>query len=346
MYVSARKKKRGCQFWAFEGQNPPDPSNVNDNNNGGGGTPPGTDPNSGANPTNNPPAGNPGTPNPNPGTPDPANSNNSEDFKVKYGDDTPLDALLEQFPEFKGNKTLARYKNVGEMIKGFTELDSKVGTMISLPDKDASEEEKSAALDKIYQKLGKPESADKYELPAEVPEGLQFNETLQKKYKDFAHKNNFTAAQAKAAQDFWNQELGETLKEFSANQRIAEETNLSEQVSSLKAAWGSEYKTRTQIAVNTTRSLLSKETRDFLDKTGLGNNANFIKDMYDISKKFSGDSTPITGGNNIQGETYDTLTSEAMKIKQDPIWQNDPVKRDRIKYLDTRRAELKYEKKD
>jgi len=343
-YDGIFKRKRGMLLWAYN--NPPgDGNNPGD---GGGGT----DPGSGGGEPNPPGEGAPGDGNTPPaddkgtgGTGDNSDSGDSDDsLNIKYGDDTPIDKFLEAYPQFKDNGSIKRYKNVGELLKGFTELDSKMGNMIALPGEDASDEEKNAAMDKIFQKLGKPESADKYELSSDVPDGLQFNEELQKDFKQFAHENNFTAAQAAAAQKFWNDKMGTTLEEHQRNQRIAEETNAQTQAKELKGMWGSEYKTRTQIAINTAKSLLSQDMLDYLDETGLGNNAKFIRDMYNISKKFSGDGPPKGPGGGGGGEDYDSLTSEAMSIKKEKDWHLDPVKKKRVQEIDTKRAELRFEK--
>ena len=268
-----------------------------------------------------------------------------EIVKLKYSDDTPVETFLSQFPEYKDNKTITRYKSVGDLLKGLTELDSKIGTMVSLPGENASEEEKTAAFDKIFQKLGKPVSSDSYDLSENVPEGLEFNADLQKTFKEFAHKNNFTTEQAKAAQEFWNNQMGTTMEQHQRNQLIAGETNAETQVTELKTNWGSEYKTRTQIALNTAKQLLSQDTLIYLDETGLGNNAKFIQDFYNISKKFSGDGPPKDPMNFGDEDSFDSLSSESLKIKSEKNWQNDPMKVKRVKELDTRRAELLYEKK-
>ena len=52
--------------------------------------------------------------------------------------------------------------------------------MINLPGDDASDEEKKIAMDKIFQKLGKPESADNYELNKDV---------IRDKQKEYYQKN-------------------------------------------------------------------------------------------------------------------------------------------------------------
>jgi len=265
--------------------------------------------------------------------------------EIKYSDNTPIETLFKQYPEYKDTNTINKYKTVKDLLEGHKELSSKIGDMISLPKEDASEEEKTAALEKIYHKLGKPESPDKYELSNDVPEGLQLNENLQKNFKDMAHKIHLTKSQATALQDFHNNSISEILSLHNTNTELENEKSVEIQVKELKNVWGSEFKTRTQVAINTSKQLLSAETLEYLDKTGLGNNANFIKDFYNISKQFSGDKAPILPTIVDDENNLAALETECLTLRKDSTLKNDKVKQARLKDLTERRAAIKYKEK-
>lgn len=262
-------------------------------------------------------------------------------IKIQYSNETPISTLFEQFPEYKEDATINKYKTVGEFLKGHKELNSKLGTMIALPKETATEEEKTEILNKIYQQLGKPEKPDGYELSKDVPEGLQLNEQLQATFKETAHKLNLTAAQAKGLQDFHNS----AMKELLTDSAISAEKDATIQVAELKTTWGADYKDRTQIAINTAKQLLSAETLAYLDKTGLGNNANFVKDFYKISSKFSGEKPLINPGNPSPENDAASLEAEARKLRRDPDFARDKTKQQRLNEINQRRAELLYEQK-
>lgn len=263
----------------------------------------------------------------------------------KYSSDSndlPISELLEKYPELKDSTSLTKYKTVKELLEGHQNLDSKIGTMISLPKEDASEEEKALAYDKIYKKLGKPENIDGYELSKEVPDGTILNEELQVNFAKTALDLHLTKDQAQKLQAFHNASMKSILDSYNKNAEIEAETNVSTQIASLKETWGAEYKTKTQIAMNTAKSLLSKETLEYLDKTGLGNNSKFIQDFYNISKKFESDTLPIKPETFNTETELATLEADALKLRKDPDLSRSPEKLKKLKELSTRIGEIKF----
>lgn len=89
--------------------------------------------------------------------------------------------------ELKNNgdvmKQLAKFKEVGDLAKSYSELEKKLGKSIAKPGDDASDEEKQA----FFEKLGKPSSAEGYSIADENA----------KEFREIAFKNNLTDEQAK-----------------------------------------------------------------------------------------------------------------------------------------------------
>lgn len=97
-------------------------------------------------------------------------------------------AWMEQLPEEyrtgDNAKQFAKFAKIADMAKAYSELESKTGNMVTLPAEGTSAED----LQKFYEKLGKPATADEYEMP---DESADF-------FKKIAYDNNLTKAQAKA----------------------------------------------------------------------------------------------------------------------------------------------------
>lgn len=91
-------------------------------------------------------------------------------------------------------------KGVGDAVKLAREQDKLLGNAIRVPGKDAKPEEVEAYLNK----LGRPETADKYELapPEKLPEDLPYDGERAKSFKDLAHKLGLTQQQAKSIHDW------------------------------------------------------------------------------------------------------------------------------------------------
>ena len=88
--------------------------------------------------------------------------------------------------------TAQKYKTLGEFVKAHGEVQSKLGTALFMPGKDASDEDKA----KFFERLGRPKSAELYKAP-EV-EGVSFDEGRQRAFFDAAHGIGLTQGQVEA----------------------------------------------------------------------------------------------------------------------------------------------------
>ena len=89
-------------------------------------------------------------------------------------------------------ETASRYKTLGDLVKGNSELREQVSKALFIPAKDASDEDKA----KFFERLGRPKSAQLYKAP-EV-DGVSFDEDRQKAFFDAAHGIGLTQGQVEA----------------------------------------------------------------------------------------------------------------------------------------------------
>src|SRR5947209_19762841 len=88
---------------------------------------------------------------------------------VTDGSDAPKDNQPQDWragldPAIAKDPSLASIKDVGALAKGYIEGQKFVGGSIRLPNDKMKPEETEKAWNDIYGKLGRPESADKYDL--------------------------------------------------------------------------------------------------------------------------------------------------------------------------------------
>lgn len=265
-------------------------------------------------------------------------SNEDKDL-FRYSEATPMSEFLKDYPQYAENPNFNKYKTIKAFAEGHEALLSKLGSSVTIPNQDSTPEQ----WNDFYNKLGRPESADKYEFEDKLPDGLEIDEKLDSDYRDLAYKIGLTATQAQELRAFYN---GAVEAAYIANQKSVQ-TSLAEthekNVNEIKEMWGADYKAKAKIAMNTARAVLSQKTLDYLDATGLGNNAALVKDFYELSKRFSGDTHLVDGeGIHKQPQTLDSMNSEAMKILRTPGWQNDPVLKNRYEELTQQRGDLIY----
>lgn len=99
--------------------------------------------------------------------------------------------FLETLPEeLRANPSMTKFKDVGALAKSYIELQSKAGSdpeyLLKLP--------KDGAIgDEVFNKLGRPEAADKYSVPQ--VEGFSFNDDFVGQARQSLHKSGLSDKQ-------------------------------------------------------------------------------------------------------------------------------------------------------
>jgi hypothetical protein len=156
--------------------------------------------------------------------------------------------------ELRSDSSLQDFKDVGSLAKSYVNAQQMIGSSVRIPSQDASQEQRDEfyaklsqidgvaripeegnqeAIDAFYNKMGRPESADKYNLGLE--EG-QANEERVAEFSELAHQIGLTNSQAKALAQHEAQKAAMSAEQFQDSRTSAE--------SSLKEAWGSDYNNR------------------------------------------------------------------------------------------------------
>jgi len=137
-------------------------------------------------------------------------------------------------------------------VKSYQELEKFRGadekSLIKLP-KDFDEE---GALDPIYDRLGRPESADKYEI--KLPEGIPIDEARLSAFKEAAHKLGLNNKQAAALADLDVQYTLQHLEKSNAEEKQKQEA----EYEALKKEWGSNAAEREELSRRGLRAVLPK----------------------------------------------------------------------------------------
>ena len=240
---------------------------------------------------------------------------------------------MESLPEdLRGEASLANYKSLEGMTKSLISAQKMVGKdKIVVPSEHTTDEE----WGEIYNKLGRPESADKYEFsPVEnLPEGMPYSQESEQAFKQIAHEAGLTAKQAGMVRDKFN-----ALQIEQFNGVKGEADNLKETaVQALKNEWGNSFDSKISKA---------KEKLASIDKDGkleglfadpkIGNNPDLIKLLVTLTESTMEDSV-VEGLNksvpaNAKGELdkimadpayfdkespkHGTLVAEAFKLRQ------------------------------
>lgn len=145
----------------------------------------------------------------------------------------------------------------------------------------------------VYAKLGRPESAEGYELP--LPEGDSGE--FAKQTSEWMHKAGLNKQQAQALATNWN--------EYQAQQAQAQQTAIKQQaesdLSSVRQEWGADFDANKSVMAKAFNTFAPPEFVEMLDKSGLINNPVIAKMFLKIGSAINEDQSVAIPKNSPQG---------------------------------------------
>lgn len=182
------------------------------------------------------------------------------------------------------------WQSPADILNSYRALEKFQGgskNLLELPGVDAEPE----AWDQVYNKLGRPESPDKYEL--NMPENG--DEQLANWFKETAHKTGLTAKQAQSLFESYNELVGNQTAEMQA--MTAQQSE--QQIGELKKEWGQAFDTQIDAGRRAAQALGYDEAKlsDIEQKLGTGE---MLRLFASIGSKMGEDSF-VDGGRSDSG---------------------------------------------
>lgn len=213
------------------------------------------------------------------------------------------DALPE---DVKSDPSLGSIMDIASLAKSYVHGQKMIGRdKIVIPDKFATDDD----WKKVYQKLGLPESVDKYEFKA--PESV--DPDFLKGFKEVAVNNGILPKQAEKLFEFYDKQVSK----LNENQEAMAKKNYEDAVNGLKQEWGQAYGRKLQAASGVFNKLSDENTKKFFTESGFGNNPTVIKLFANIAEQL-GEDKFIDASN--QGSLG--LTPQEAQIKINEIFGN------------------------
>jgi len=210
--------------------------------------------------------------------------------------------------EYRTNPNIEKFTEIDALAKSYINAVSMIGTdKIPLPGKTATDEQ----WNEVYNKLGRPESADKYKLELKT-DVAQVDENAIKGFAENAHKLGLNNKQAQGILEFYKSTLEQSAKE----QNVSMESAQANAANELRKEWGRSYDENLQKAASLAKNYLEPELLDtpLRDGSRLGDNPKIIKAFAEIAKVMSEDkilgaeSTSINQPRDIEKEITDLTT--------------------------------------
>lgn len=179
---------------------------------------------------------------------------------------------------------------------------------VVIPGEKATEEE----LNAFYQKLGRPESADKYEI--KLPEGQQLDEGFAKGFKETAFKSGLSPKQVAGLAEWY----GGAAKAAVEASQAAQLNEVRESINAYAQKLGGDekYKARVDEARVAVRALATPELNEFLQKSGMGSRPEMIEFFAQLKGMMSEDKIRDGTGVSFQGEDPAVLQREIEDLEK------------------------------
>lgn len=238
------------------------------------------------------------------------------------GDETWVAGL-----QIEDNRTLVeakQWKSIDDAIKSYRDLEAHASKAVKVPGADAAAEEWNA----FYDKLGRPDSPDKYELKLNteaVPQDFPYDEQSAIEFRTWAHEAGLTPHQAQILHDKF---VAHQAGGFSSmrEQAVQAEGNAHREIVS---QWGDPdtdgYKHNLEYA---SRAISQLGLKDSLVKGGILSpqgavlDANVAFALSKVGKEMYGeDSTHTNAGGSLSNpfsEEHFNLTQQGKLIRSDP----------------------------
>ena len=218
---------------------------------------------------------------------------------------------------YRNDPNIQKFTEIDALAKSYINATRMIGQdKVVIPTNNSTEDQ----WNEVYDKLGRPESAEKYKLEAKS-EVVPIEETAVKQFAENAHKLGLNNKQAQGILEFYKNSMEQTAKQT----QIDAETAQAQAQQVLRQEWGKSYDANIQKAASLAKANMKAEVLDLPMKDGsrLGDNPDIIKGFAKIADMLSEDKIISTESENVnQGRDYDSEISQIINDKTGPYWNS------------------------
>lgn len=186
--------------------------------------------------------------------------------------------------EYRADPSLKDFTSADELAKAYKNTKSMLGNRVPLADRDDPDFE--AKQNELFQKLGRPDTSDQYQLnEVEGSDRLAINEEVMKGLMDKGHELGLSQRQMAGLHEAYLQgQLGE-LDRFEAGQKQAVEDGINE----LKQEYGAAFPDKVAAANDVLNEYGSEDLKTLLNDTGLANSPEVVRLLANVAHHLKGD---------------------------------------------------------
>ena len=250
--------------------------------------------------------------------------------------DTPVSPTTETQPvaktwkeaiseEFRNDPNIEKFTEIDALAKSYINATQMIGKdKVAVPNKNSTEDQ----WNEVYDKLGRPESADKYSLNAKS-EVVPIDDNAIKQFAENAHQLGLNNKQAQGILEFYKNNM----EGMAQQAKVDTETAQAQSTQELRQEWGREFDSNIKKAGALAKANMNPEILDMQLKDGmrLGDHPEIIKGFAKIAGMMSEDKIVSTESENLSSNTdVETEISDIMNNKDGPYWNKSHPDHDKM----------------
>ena len=227
--------------------------------------------------------------------------------------------------ELRNDPNISKFTELEALAKSYVNATRMIGQdKVAVPNNNSTDDQ----WNEVYDKLGRPESADKYKLEVKS-DVVPLDESAIKQFAENAHQLGLNNKQAQGILEFYKDSM-----EGSAQQsKIDTETAQANAEQELRKEWGSNYEANIKKAGSVAKANMNPEILDMelKDGTRLGDHPAIIKGFANIANILSEDKLVSTESENVsQGTDYEAEISKIVNDRDGPYWNKAHPDHDKV----------------
>ena len=227
--------------------------------------------------------------------------------------------------EFRQDPNIEKFTEIDALAKSYINATKMIGQdKVAVPNKNSTDDQ----WNEIYDKLGRPESADQYQLDVKS-DVVPIDENSIKQFAENAHKLGLNNNQAKGVLEFYKNNM----EGMAQQSKVDTETSQVQAEQELRQEWGREFENNVKKAGALAKANLNTDVLDLELKNGMrvGDHPELIKGFAKIAsmmsedKMLSSESESVNKGTDIESEIA-TITNNT----DGPYWNKGHPDHDKV----------------
>jgi hypothetical protein len=249
-----------------------------------------------------------------------------QETQIEQAVPTVAKSWKEAIPEdLRNDPNISKFTELEALAKSYVNATRMIGQdKVAVPNNNSTDDQ----WNEVYDKLGRPESPDKYQLDAKS-DVVPLDESAIKSFAENAHQLGLNNKQAQGILEFYKNSM-----EGSAQQnQVDMETAQANAEQELRKEWGRAYEDNIKKAGAVAKANMDANILDMQlkDGTRLGDHPAIIKGFANIANLMSEDKLVSTESENVsQGIDYDAEISKIVNDRDGPYWNKAHPDHDKI----------------